>query len=432
MSDQDKPVSETLASSTNTVSGSVNASDTANKSGSLNGWLNQRFPFAAVWRASASEYYVPKNLNFWYFFGVFSLLVLVNQFVTGIWLTMYYTPTASGAFISVEHIMRNVKYGWLLRYMHSTGASAFFVVIYLHMYRCLMYGSYKRPRELLWLFGMVLYVLLMAEAFTGYVLPWGQMSFWATKVITSFFKAIPLIGDHLAIWIQGDYSVSGITLHRFFSFHVIALPLTLVAMVAMHLIGLHHVGSNNPKGIEIRDKVKADGTPKDGIPFHPYYSVKDFLGVVIFFIIFALVVFVFPTVNGYFLEPANFIPANPLVTPAHIAPVWYFAPFYAMLRAVPSQLGGISTMGAAIAVLFVLPWFDRSPVRSLRYKGVFSKISLSIFVVSFMTLGYLGTQPVSPICTLLAQIFTVGYFQFFLLMPFYTAFEGTKTPPERL
>jgi len=395
-------------------------------------WIDDRLPVTETWDKHVGKYYVAKSLNFWYLFGVFSLLVLVNQIVTGIWLAMYYTPTATGAFDSVQHIMRNVKYGWLLRYMHSVGASAFFVVVYLHIYRCVMYGSYKKPRELLWLIGMLLYVMLVAEAFTGYVLPWGQMSYWATQVVASLFKAIPLVGEHVAVWAQGDYKVSGVMLHRFYALHVIAIPFLIVALVVFHISALHKTGSNNPDGIEIKEAKGEDDQPKDAIPFHPYYTVKDLLGVVVFLIIFAAILFFMPTMGGYFLEPDNFSPANPLVTPEHIAPVWYLAPFYAMLRAVPDKIFGASLMGAAIAFLFVLPWLDRSPVKSMRYKGVLSKIALTVFVISFIALGFLGTKPVIPVYVWLARIFTVLYFAFFILMPFYTRYEHIKHVPKRV
>lgn len=395
-------------------------------------WLSKRFPIAEFMQDHLTGYYAPKNFNFWYFFGSLSLVVLVLQIVTGIWLAMEYTPTANEAFASVQHIMRDVRYGWLIRLMHTTGASAFFVVIYLHMYRGIIYGSYKKPRELLWLIGMLLYMTLLLEAFTGYVLPWGQMSYWGATVITSFAGAVPWVGKTLMLWLRGDYSVAGVTLHRFFSLHVIAIPLALLLLVFLHLVALHHVGSNNPDGIEIKEKKDKQGKPLDGIPFHPYYTVKDLVGVVVFLIIFAWVVFYVPKMGGLFLEPDNYQPANFLVTPEHIAPVWYLTPFYAILRAVPNKLLGLMAMAAAIAFMFVLPWLDRSPVKSIRYKGMFSKIAIMIFVISFVVLGYLGIQPVTPLRTILAQIFTVTYFLFFLSMPFYTAYEKTTPVPERL
>ncbi|GGK77028.1 cytochrome b [Amphritea balenae] len=400
------------------------------------GWIDDRFPLTAMWDDHLAKYYAPKNFNFWYFFGSLALLVLVNQLLTGIWLTMSYNPTADGAFASVEYIMRDVDYGWLLRYMHSTGASAFFAVVYLHMFRGIMYGSYRKPRELVWIFGMAIYLALMAEAFMGYLLPWGQMSYWGAQVIVSLFAAVPVIGPELAEWIRGDYVISGVTLNRFFSLHVVALPIVLLALVVMHIIALHEVGSNNPDGIEIKDKKDENGIPLDGIPFHPYYSVKDIVGVVVFLFVFCLIIFFFPEMGGYFIEKPNFEPANPLKTPEHIAPVWYFTPFYAMLRAIPpiagSQFPGVVVMGGAIAVLFVLPWLDRSPVKSMRYKGLMSKIWLAIFCVCFVILGYLGVVASSPGRTVVAQICTALYFAYFFLMPFYTRMESTKPVPERV
>ena len=395
-------------------------------------WMDARFPFTSIWNKHLAQYYAPKNFNFWYYFGSLALVVLVLQLVSGIWLAMYYTPTAEGAFASIEYIMRDVHYGWLLRYIHTTGASAFFVVLYLHMFRGLMYGSYKKPRELVWILGMGLYFLLMAEAFMGYLLPWGQMSYWGAQVITSLFGAIPGIGSHIVTWLRGDYAVSGVTLNRFFALHIIALPLLLFFLVWMHLIALHQVGSNNPDGIEIKKYVDKQGKPIDGIPFHPYYSVKDLWGVAVFLIVFALVLFFVPDGFGYFLEPANFIPANPLQTPTHIAPVWYLTPFYAMLRAVPNKLLGVIIMAAAIAILFVLPWLDRSPVRSIRYRGGYSKLALTLLVISFVGLGYLGTVVVTTINQVLAQLFTIIYFLFFILMPFYTKVEKVQQLPSRL
>ena len=395
-------------------------------------WVDARFPATKMWEEHLSKYYAPKNFNFWYFFGSLALLVLVNQILTGIWLTMSFEPSAQGAFASVEYIMRDVEYGWILRYMHSTGASAFFVVVYLHMFRGLMYGSYQKPRELVWIFGMLIYLALMAEAFMGYLLPWGQMSYWGAQVIISLFGAIPVVGADLTQWIRGDYLISGITLNRFFALHVIALPIVLLGLVVLHIIALHEVGSNNPDGIDIKKKKDANGIPLDGIPFHPYYSVKDIVGVVVVLFVFCAVIFFFPEMGGYFLEKPNFEPANPFKTPAHIAPVWYFTPFYAILRAVPDKLLGVIAMGGAIAVLFVLPWLDRSPVRSMRYKGWMSKVWLAIFVVSFVILGVLGVLAPTPGRTLLSQICTILYFAFFILMPFYTRMEKTKPVPERV
>ncbi|MFA5679475.1 MAG: cytochrome bc complex cytochrome b subunit [Pseudomonas sp.] len=399
-------------------------------------WVNERMAVTQVWEDHLSKYYAPKNFNFFYFFGSLAMLVLVNQLVTGVWLTMSYEPSGAGAFASVEYIMRDVEYGWLLRYLHSTGASAFFVVVYLHMLRGIMYGSYRKPRELVWTFGMLIYLALMAEAFMGYVLPWGQMSYWGAQVIISLFGAIPVIGGDLVQWVRGDYLISGITLNRFFALHVVAVPIVLLGLVVLHIIALHEVGSNNPDGIEIKKLKDANGVPLDGIPFHPYYTVKDIVGVVVFLFVFCTVVFFFPEMGGYFLEKPNFEISNPLKTPAHIAPVWYFTPFYAILRAVPSVAGsalpGVLAMGGAIAVLFVLPWLDRSPVKSIRYKGWMSKMWLVLFCVSFVILGVLGAIPATPGRTLLAQVCTVLYFAFFILMPFYTRMEKTKPVPERV
>ena len=389
-------------------------------------WVDERFPATQMWQDHLSKYYAPKNFNFWYFFGSLALLVLVNQILTGVWLTMSYNPTSEGAFASVEYIMRDVEYGWLIRYLHSTGASAFFVVVYLHMFRALLYGSYKAPRELVWIFGMAIYLMLMAEAFMGYLLPWGQMSYWGAQVIISLFSAIPFIGPDLAQWVRGDYLISGITLNRFFALHVVALPIVILALVVLHIIALHEVGSNNPDGIDIKAKKDETGKPLDGIPFHPYYTVKDIVGVAVFLFVFAAVVFYFPEGGGYFIEKPNFEPANPMVTPDHIAPVWYFTPFYAILRAITFSLFGLDAkflgvvfMGGAIAVLFVLPWLDRSPVNSIRYKGWLSKIALVLFAVSFVVLGVLGAIPATPLRTALAQLCTAISFAFFLLLPLY-------------
>lgn len=395
-------------------------------------WVDARFPATKMWEDHLSKYYAPKNFNFFYFFGSLALLVLVNQILTGVWLTMSFTPSAEEAFASVEYIMRDVEYGWIIRYLHSTGASAFFVVVYLHMFRGLLYGSYQKPRELVWIFGMLIYLCLMAEAFMGYLLPWGQMSYWGAQVIISLFGAIPVIGDDLTQWIRGDYLISGITLNRFFALHVIALPIVLLGLVVLHILALHEVGSNNPDGVEIKKKKDENGIPLDGIPFHPYYTVKDIVGVVVFLFVFCAVVFFFPEMGGYFLEKPNFEQANPFKTPEHIAPVWYFTPFYAILRAVPDKLMGVIAMGAAIAVLFVLPWLDRSPVKSMRYKGWLSKIWLLIFCVSFVILGVLGVLAPTPGRTLLSQVCTILYFAYFILMPFYTRMEKTKPVPERV
>ena len=399
-------------------------------------WIDQRFPLTKVWNEHLAEYYTPRNFNFWYFFGSLAILMLVMQLVTGIFLTMHFKPDSANAFASVEYIMRDVEWGWLVRYLHSVGASAFFVVIYLHMYRGLLYGSYKGPRELIWILGMLLYIALMAEAFMGYVLPWGQMSFWGAQVIISLFGSVPVIGPDLLVWILGDYAVGDAALNRFFSLHVIALPLILVVLVFLHIVALHTVGSNNPDGIEIKKNKDKDGIPKDGIPFHPYFTVKDTMGAVAFLWIFCAVVFYAPGLNGYFLEHANFIEANPLQTPEHIAPLWYLTPFYSVLRAVPpmfgSQFPGVLAMGASLLILFFLPWLDRSPVKSIRYRSPIYKWVLGVFVVSFVMLGWLGMQPVTPLNVFLARFFTVHYFAFFILMPWYTSVGKTKEVPERL
>jgi ubiquinol-cytochrome c reductase cytochrome b subunit len=441
-------------------------------------WVDQRFPLLTLWREHAAEYYAPKNFNFWYYFGSLAMLVLVMQIVTGIFLTMHYKPDAAQAFASVEYIMRDVPGGWFIRYMHSTGASAFFVVVYLHMFRALLYGSYRRPRELLWIFGMLIYLMLMAEAFFGYLLPWGQMSYWGAQVIVNLFDALPLIGPDLALWIRGDYVVSDATLNRFFSFHVIAIPLVLLGLVAAHIMALHEVGSNNPDGIEIKQNLGPDGHPVDGIPFHPYYTVKDTLGVMVFLAIFAIIMFFMPELGGYFLEYNNFIPADPLKTPSHIAPVWYFTPYYSILRAttaefmyvlalaivlyvvlilrtarsggtklaslvvglvllvgfftIDAKVWGVVFMGLAVMIFFLLPWLDLSPVKSIRYKGGLYKGALAVFVIAFLVLGYYGTQPVTDLGTRLSQLFTLLYFAFFMLMPWYSRMDATKPPPARL
>lgn len=405
----------------------------------IKGWLDERTGMMDAYKHHIGEYQAPKNLNFWYFFGSLALIVLINQIVTGIWLTMSYEPSAEGAFASVEYIMRDVEFGWLIRYMHTTGASAFFVVVYLHMMRGILYGSYQRPRELVWIIGMGMFVLLMAEAFLGYLLPWGQMSYWGAQVIVSLFSAIPIVGEDLAQWIRGDYLISGITLNRFFALHVIAIPLALAGLVVLHILALHEVGSNNPDGVDIKEKLGPDGKPLDAITFHPYYTVKDLMGLAVFLFVFAVVVFWFPEMGGKFIEYPNFEPADPLKTPEHIAPVWYFTPFYAILRAITfpmfgldAKFWGVVAMGASIALLFVLPWLDRSPVKSIRYKGLWSKSMLTVFVLSFIVLGVLGTLPSTPGRTALAQAATLGYFAFFVLMPFYTRWETTKEPPERV
>ncbi len=412
-------------------------------------WFDARMPSVGdEFRKHMSEYYAPKNFNFWYFFGALSILVLVIQIVSGIFLTMNYKPDAALAFGSVEYIMRDVPGGWLIRYIHSTGASAFFVVVYLHMFRGLLYGSYKAPRELIWIFGVLIYLTLMGEAFMGYLLPWGQMSYWGAQVIVNLFATIPFIGPDLAIWIRGDYVVGDATLNRFFALHVIALPLVLLGLVAAHILALHDVGSNNPDGVEIKKVKGPDGHPLDGIPFHPYYTVKDLAGAVLFLAVFCAVMFFVPEMGGYFLEYNNFIPADPLKTPAHIAPVWYFTPYYSILRAVPplfnSQFPGVLTMGVATLILFFLPWLDRSPVKSIRYRGTLYKSAVAIFVLTFLMLGYLGTEPVTvwgqagawlgnaDRATIAARVFTVLYFAFFFLMPWYTARDKTRPVPDRV
>ncbi len=405
----------------------------------LKNWINLRFPVQQTHEKHLSKYYAPKNLNFWYLFGMLSIVVLFSQLITGIWLAMSYTPSIEGAFASIEgNIMRDVTDGWLLRYMHAVGASALFLVIYLHMFRGLLYGSYKKPRELIWLVGMGLYVLIMAEGFFGYVLPWGNMSFWGAQVIFNLPAAIPSIGDSISTWLRGDFVLSGITLNRVFALHVIAIPLFLVGFIFIHLVALHHVGSNNPEGIEIKKQIDKNGVPLDGIPLYPYHILHNLVGIVIFLIIFFSVVFFCPTGGGHILEPANFEPANHLKTPDHIAPVWYFTPFYAILMAIPNKLGGVLALISAISIFFFLPWLDRSPVKSMRYKGILSKIWLTIFVFSILVLGIIGTTPLDhPLVPLmsnqtLAQIMTVFYFLYFLLMPIYTGFENYKIPPDRI
>jgi ubiquinol-cytochrome c reductase cytochrome b subunit len=443
-------------------------------------WIDQRFPLIENWRSHLTEYYAPKNFNFWYYFGSLALFVLVLQIVTGIFLTMNYKPDAGQAFASVEYIMREVPWGWWIRYMHSTGASFFFICVYLHMFRALLYGSYRRPRELLWIFGMMIFLCLMAEAFFGYLLPWGQMSYWGAQVIVNLFGAIPVIGPDLAIWIRGDYVVSDATLNRFFAFHVIAVPLVLLALVVAHLLALHEVGSNNPDGVEIKNtKDPKTGKPLDGIPFHPYYTVKDTFGVAVFLFIFAVVVFFVPEGGGYFLEANNFIAADPLKTPPHIAPVWYFTPYYSILRATTDQfvvwvlmpavvafaallirsfknnaariaigvaavlllsglyfldakVWGVVLMGVSVMIFFFLPWLDRSPVKSIRYKGPLTKAAIGLFVVAFFVLGYLGIQPVTTGRTIAAQIGTAVYFLFFLLMPWWSKMDKCTPEPRRV
>ena len=403
-------------------------------------WVDKRFPLTANWKAHLTEYYAPKNFNFWYYFGSLAMLVMVNQLLTGIFLTMNYKPDASMAFASVEYIMRDVDFGWLIRYMHSTGASMFFVVVYLHMFRGMMYGSYRKPRELLWLIGSMIFFVLMMMAFTGYILPWGQMSYWGAMVIVSMIGAIPVVGEPLMHLILGDFTLSDAALNRFFAYHVVTLPVLLVTLVVVHVIALHEVGSNNPDGIEIKKNRNPEtNIPVDGIPFHPYYTVKDIFGVVVFLIVFCGIMFFAPEMGGYFLEYNNFIPANTLQTPDHIAPVWYFTPYYSMLRAatvnflwIDAKLWGIVLMGGSVAIICLLPWLDRSPVKSIRYKGTYSKIALTLFVISVFVLGWLGTKTPTPLYTTLAQIFTVVYFAFFLLMPWYSKKDKCKKEPKRV
>jgi ubiquinol-cytochrome c reductase cytochrome b subunit len=443
-------------------------------------WIDRRFPLISMWKQHLAEYYAPKNFNFWYYFGSLSLLVLVIQIVTGIFLTMNYKPDASQAFASVEYIMREVPWGWWIRYMHSTGASFFFICVYLHMFRAMLYGSYRKPRELLWIFGMLIFLSLMAEAFFGYLLPWGQMSYWGAQVIVNLFDAIPVIGPDLAIWIRGDYVVSDATLNRFFAYHVIAVPLVLLALVAAHLLALHEVGSNNPDGVEInKTRDPKTGRPLDGIPFHPYYTVKDSFGVVVFLVVFSIFVFFAPEAGGYFLEHNNFIPADPLKTPLLIAPVWYFTPYYSILRAttdefvlwvlapgvvafalliiwsvkssatriavgttaialllglltLDAKVWGVVLMGASVMIFFLLPWLDQSPVKSIRYKGPLTKTALTLFVIAFFVLGYLGTESVTGGRTLAAQIGTAVYFLFFFLMPWYSKMDKCRPEPARV
>jgi len=401
-------------------------------------WVTARTPgMMPAYRKHMTEYYAPKNFNLWYYFGSLAMLVLVNQIVTGIFLTMHYQPNAAEAFSSVEYIMRDVEWGWLIRYMHSTGASLFFIVVYLHMFRGLMYGSYQKPRELVWLLGMLIYLVLMAEAFMGYVLPWGQMSFWGAKVIISLFGAIPVIGTGLTEWIMGDYLPGDATLGRFFALHVIALPLVLLLLVVLHLGALHEVGSNNPDGVDIKYGPKGNrwdaARPADGIPFHPYYTVKDLVGVGFFLILAAFIIFFAPSMGGWFLEHDNFTEANRLVTPAHIKPVWYYTPYYAMLRVIPDKLGGVIVMFAAIAVLFAVPWLDRAKVRSYRYRGLLSKFMLALLVVCFVWLGKIGAGPgTDPVETIVGRFLTFLYFAFFITMPLWTKFDKTKPVPERV
>ena len=395
-------------------------------------WINYRLPIVNTFERHLSKHPVPKKVNFWYLFGALASIVLILQIVTGIWLMMPYSNTEEGAFASIEYIMRDVDYGWIIRYMHTTGASMFFAIVYLHMFRGLLYGSYKKPKELVWIFGATIYLVMMAEGFLGYVLPYGQMSYWGAQVIISLFGAIPYIGESLEIWVRGDYYISGITISRFFALHVVALPLILIALVFLHLVALHEVGAGNPEGVDIEEFVDEDGVPLDSVPFFPYKVLSAMPAIGVFGLVFCIIMFFFPEGGGYFLELANFEEANPLVTPEHIAPVWYYAPYYTMLRAVPDPFGGLIVMAAAVAIIFIVPWLDRSNVASIRYKGILSKIAIVMFVVSFITLGYLGTVTVTETGKIMSIICTAIYFAFFLLMPIYTSIEKTYEVPERL
>ena len=395
-------------------------------------WINYRLPIINTFERHLSKHPVPKKVNFWYLFGALASIVLILQIVTGIWLMMPYSNTEEGAFASIEYIMRDVDYGWIIRYMHTTGASMFFAIVYLHMFRGLLYGSYKKPKELVWIFGCTIYLVMMAEGFLGYVLPYGQMSYWGAQVIISLFGAIPYIGESLEIWVRGDYYISGITISRFFALHVVALPLILIALVFLHLVALHEVGAGNPEGVDIEEYIDDDGVPLDSVPFFPYKVLSAMPAIGVFGLVFCVIMFFFPEGGGYFLELANFEEANPLVTPEHIAPVWYYSPFYTMLRAVPDPLGGLIVMAAAVAILFVVPWLDRSNVASIRYKGILSKIAIVLFTVSFVTLGYLGTVTVTETGKIMSVICTLMYFAFFLLMPIYTIIEKTYEVTDRL
>jgi len=408
------------------------ASAMAKRADALMNWIDARLPVSAFWNATMTGYHAPKNFNFWYYMGSLALFVLVIQILSGIFLTMHYKPSAELAFASVEYIMRDVEWGWFIRYLHSTGASFFFIVVYLHMFRSLLYGSHRSPRELVWVFGMLIYLALMAEAFMGYVLPWGQMSYWGAQVIINLFGAIPTIGEPLTEWIRGDFFISDATLNRFFALHVIALPLAIFGLVLMHLVALRENGSNNPDGIEIKANKDENGIPVDGVPFHPYYTIKDIFGVGMFLMIFAFVIFFWPEAGGLFLEHDNFVPANPLVTPEHIKPVWYFTPYYAILKAVPDKLMGVILMGLSVAILFFVPWLDRSPVKSIRYKGLWYKLMLGLFVIAFIRLGMLGMSEGTPAQTIEMRVWTFVYFAFFILLYFMSPGGKTKPVPERL
>jgi len=395
-------------------------------------WVSDRFPINEYIHQHLTHYYLPKNLNFWYFFGSLSLFTFFLQILTGIWLTLFYTPTPEGAFTSIEMMMRDIPYGWLFRYLHSTGASAFFLLIYAHIFRSLLYGSYKKPRELVWLLGVCLYIILLLEAFLGYLLPWGQTSYWASQIGTSLLDSIPKIGPTLTLWIRGNNTVSGETLHRFFAFHVIAIPLILVFLIRLHLTALHKVGCNNPEGISVLAKPNLHNKTLHKLPFHPYYSVKELHALLIFLLIFSIIVFFVPEMHGYFLEANNFIPANPLLTPSHIEPIWYLAPFYGVLCVIPNKSLGILIMVGVICIPFVLPWLDRSPVRSMRYRSYYSRCALAIFILSFGLLSYMSTTILTPNKILLLQILLLNYFLFFLFMPFYTKYEKNKPLPKSI
>jgi ubiquinol-cytochrome c reductase cytochrome b subunit len=407
-------------------------SATMEKSGGFRAWLNKRLPVDQFVADQLTGYYAPKNFNIWYFFGSLALLVFVMQIVTGIFITMHFKAGESSAFNSVEYLRREVPYGWLLQYMHAVGASFFFIVVYLHMARAFLYGSYKGPREVLWVFGMLIYLALMAEAFMGYVLPYGNMSYWGAQVIINIFGTIPSIGPGLVEWIRGDYGIGDATLTRFFSLHVIALPFVIALLILLHLVALRQVGSNNPDGIEIKENLGEDGKPKDGIPFHPYYTVKDIVGVGLFLTLFAIVVFFVPTFGGLFMEAPNFEPANPVSTPEHIAPVWYFTPYYAILRAIPDQRIGALLMGLSVVAFLFLPWLDRAKNKSIRYRGIASKLLLGMFFVTFLMLMWLGLKPADPLYVTLARIGTVLYFAFFILLPFVSKADGNGPVPERV
>ena len=400
--------------------------------GKLFSWVNARLPIANTIERHLSKHPVPSKVNFWYLFGALAAVTLIIQIVTGIWLIMPYSNTEEQAFSSIEYIMRDVDYGWVIRYMHTTGASLFFAVVYLHMFRGLLYGSYQKPKELVWIFGCTIYLAMMAEGFLGYVLPYGQMSYWGAQVIISLFGAIPYIGESLELWVRGDYYISGITVSRFFALHVVALPLILIALVFLHLVALHEVGAGNPEGVDIEEHLDDDGVPLDSVPFFPYKVLNAMVAIGVFGVVFSIIMFFFPEGGGYFIEMANFEKANPLVTPDHIAPVWYYAPFYTMLRAIPDPLGGLIVMASAVAIFFIVPWLDRSKVASIRYKGIYSKIAITLFGVSFLTLGYLGTVGVTEVRKTMSVICTIIYFAYFLLMPIYTKYEKTKEVPERL